>query len=378
MPVATNAALKAVDTDAADAAGMELMFVNTYHMIAQGAVDAVKQAGGLHQFIGRQRPLITDSGGFQVFSLASPEQAVLSDSSSPAPGEPLPPPHSPLLPTPSLAEALEEVRELKSKRGGIRRHETGRVRVREEGVTFRSYKDGRELLLTPESSVDAQKALGADIIIPLDELPPYRVSPERLRASVARTHRWEERSLRRHLERPQNQAMYAVIHGGVDRTLRAESAAWLGALPFDGYAMGGSLGRDRSELLELLRDVVPHLPPRGPRHLLGIADLESIEAAAHLGFDTFDSCWPTRMGRHGTILTSDGPLTMKHAKWRTDYRKLDERVDGVVSQRYTRAYLHHLVRANEPLAGSIATLCNIEYTLHTCRQLREAILNGDV
>ena len=360
VPVATNAALKHVQLPHADAEDMQLLFVNTYHMLVHDSVDVVHNSGSLHDFMNRKRPIITDSGGFQIFSLANRGGSCFESESRPSvPG----------------ATMLSES-ELKYSRKSI--GAPGDVKITEQGVKFRSYRNGDMIELTPESSVDAQKKLGADIIIPLDELPAFRVTGAELRRSVARTHRWEQRSLARHLEIESKQAMYGVIHGGMDLELRRESITFLDALPFDGWAVGGSLGRNKTEMLNLISDVAPMLPKWGPRHLLGIGDVDSILRAVPLGYDSFDSCWPSRLGRHGTILTSEGPLDMKKKRFRDDYRKLDGACDGHVAQHYSRAYLHHLFRAGEPVAMSIAALQNIKHTLDVCSALREGILRGEV
>jgi len=225
------------------------------------------------------RPLITDSGGFQVFSLAFG----------------------------SVADDLN-VGNVKGSRR--RAHAPTLLNVNEGGVTFRSYRDGQRVFLTPESTVQHQKKLGADIIIPLDELPPYRVSKERLRESLYLSHRWEARSLREHLNNPKQQAMYAVVHGGVDRELRQESIDYLSSLPFEGFAMGGSFGKLGDELADIVGFMAPQLPDDRPKHLLGIADLPSIRSCVVHGVDTFDSAFPSRNGRHGSLLTHAAPINI--------------------------------------------------------------------
>mmetsp|Transcript_7559 Transcript_7559/g.22414 ORF Transcript_7559/g.22414 Transcript_7559/m.22414 type:complete len:546 (+) Transcript_7559:197-1834(+) len=350
VPVGTNAALKAVSAQEAAAAGVDLMFCNTYHLLVHPGADVVANAGGLHAFMGRDRPLITDSGGFQVFSLAEPD----SDDDRP---------------------------ELKQKRarrkpGDDPTTEHGSLKsVDERGVVFKSYRDGTEIVLTPESSVGAQKRLGADIIIPLDELPPYHVTRERLEASVQLSHRWMARSLRAHLADPRRQAMYAVVHGGVDRELRERSAAYLASLPFDGMAVGGSLGKDRAEMLDMLSWLMPLLPRDRPNHLLGIADPESCEAVVPLGVDTMDSCNPTRVARHGTLLTTQGVVRIKAQRYRDDHGPIDP---GCPSVPQSRAYLHHLFKANEPLALTVASLHNIYYMNHLMREMRGKIMRDEI
>ena len=257
VAVATNGALKFTDHILAAEMGCQLMFCNSYHLLLQPGPDIIGAAGGLHKFMNRTKPIITDSGGFQIFSLAYN----------------------------TIHDELNMKSRAKNKREG---HTPTVLRVAEEGVTFRSYRDGRKILLTPEATVAAQKAYGSDIIIPLDELPPYHIDREVLHKSVLLTHRWEARSLRAHLADQRQQAMYAVLHGGVDRELRRMSAGYITALPFDGYAIGGSLGKDRDELIEVLEFLMPMVPTHKPNHLLGIADLESIRRAVPLGVDTFD------------------------------------------------------------------------------------------
>ena len=226
----------------------------------------------------------------------------------------------------------------------------------EEGALFRSYRDGRKFLLTPESTVQAQKAFGADIIIPLDELPPYHIDPKVLEESVERTHRWEARSLSEHLKNVKEQAMYSVIHGGLDRGLRKKSIDYLTSLPFDGYAIGGSLGKNSADLQDLLRWMMPLLNTNvdggrvdrrsKPRHLLGIADEESIRGAVKQGIDTMDSCYPTRLARHGTLLTRQGKIHIKSGKHSRSYGvPIDNECGCSTCQRHDRAYLWHLYKA---------------------------------
>ena len=282
VPVGTNASVKFVDVRQADEAGMQLMFCNTYHLMVHPGADVVRDAGGLHRFMGRERgPLITDSGGFQLFSLNHQGETLMAGKggADAAPPGAVPEAGSRAIPVPMPAGCVPgSVPTLKRSRP---RNNQGSnqnmVHVQDDGVDIRSYRDGSLIRLSPETSVDAQKALGADIIIPLDELPGPGVSDEELVLSLTRTHAWEARSLQRHLESPQQQVMYGVLHGGLDRKLRQASVDYLCQLPFDGWALGGNLGRDRDDLHALLRDVMPMLPPdERPVHLLGIADDKSI------------------------------------------------------------------------------------------------------
>lgn len=339
VAVGTNATLKAIDNEMVNAIGLQLMFCNTYHLMVQPGTETIAKAGGLHTFINRKNPIITDSGGFQVFSLA---YGTVHD-------------------------------ELKSK--GKKKHDGSVLKISEEGVLFRSYKNGDKLLLTPESSVTAQKDLGADIIIPFDELPPYHISPIALRRSLDRTHRWEERSLNTHLQSPNNQAMYAVVHGGIDKHLRKLSCETLTKLPFDGYALGGSLGKNHQEMFDMLAFTMPLLPVDKPNHLLGIGDLTSIEPCIRLGIDTFDSSHPTRCARHGLLFTSSGPKKILQSQHKQDFNPIDRSCSCIVCQKYSLAYIHHLFKANEMTGYSLATIHNLHFMVQLMANYRTAILN---
>ncbi|CDK30570.1 tRNA guanosine(34) transglycosylase Tgt [Candidatus Babela massiliensis] len=339
VPVATNGTLKLIDSITTSNIGVELMFCNTYHLMVHPGTETVRQAGGLHKFINRPHPIITDSGGFQVFSLA-------------------------------YGTVKEE---LKSK--GIKKHTEAVVKISEEGVLFRSYKDGSKIMLTPETSIQAQKDLGADIIIPFDELPPYHIDQSKLQKSLDRTHRWEERSLKQHLKDKNNQAIYAVVHGGIDKNLRKKSCEFLTNLPFDGYAIGGSIGKNRSEMLELINYTMPMLPEDKPNHLLGIGDLESIDACVRLGIDTFDSSHPTRCARHGQIFTSEGTVKILQNKYKLKFEPLDADCICYTCQNYTSAYIHHLFKAREMTGLALASIHNTHYMIKLMSNYRNLILN---
>ncbi len=340
VAVGTNGTLKALDNRMVDSIGLQLMFCNTYHLLLQPGPDVVRRAGGLHRFINRQMPIITDSGGFQVFSLAYG----------------------------SVAD------ELKSR--GAKKRDGHVLKINEEGVVFRSYRDGTKILLTPETSVQTQKALGADIIIPLDELPPYHIGAEKLKESLERTHRWEKRSLEEHLKSPQNQAMYSVIHGGVDPELRKASCEYLTNLPFDGFAIGGSLGKTKPEMIEMLSGLLPRLPQEKPNHLLGIGDLESLEQCIPLGIDTFDSSYPTRAARHGFLLTEDGGIKVEKAENANHFAPIERDCSCWTCQHYTLAYLHHLFKARELTAYTLASVHNLHFMVELMKRYRQSILDN--
>jgi len=350
VPVGTNAALKALDERQSKEAGVQLTFCNTYHLLVHPGTDVIGNAGGLHTWMGHEGPLITDSGGFQVFSLAEPDKD----------------------------DGPEMKCRNKTRKGAAAEKAGGGpslVKVSEQGARFRSYHDGTSIELSPESSVTAQKALGADIIIPLDELPPYHITRERLHASVRLSHRWMARSLTAHLADVRQQAMYAVVHGGTDQELRSESAEYLASLPFDGFAIGGSLGKDRAEMLELLEFLMPRLPEHKPNHLLGIADPESAHAVVPFGIDTMDSCNPTRVARHGMLLTTDGPVKIKQLKHSSDYGPVDPKCETIP---HSRSYLHHLFKQHEPLYMTLASQHNLIFMNKLMADIRRRILADEI
>ena len=337
VAVGTNGTLKALDNATVSDIGLQLMFCNTYHLLLQPGTQVIKEAGGLHTFIHRKLPIITDSGGFQVFSLAYG----------------------------SVAD------ELKS-RGN---KSTGNlvIKIDEEGVLFRSYRDGSKVLLTPETSVQAQKDFGADIIIPFDELPPYHIKNDALEISLARTHRWEKRSLDTHLKARNNQAMYGVIHGGINLDLRKLSCETLTKLDFDGYAIGGSMGKTKQEMHSILTHTLPLLPKEKPNHLLGIGDLESIDRGIALGIDTFDSSYPTRAARHGVALSWKGQVKLTRSENASHFGPIDKKCACSTCQRFSLAYLHHLFKAKELSALTLASIHNLHFMVEYMGALREKI-----
>lgn len=342
VAVGTNGTLKALDNRMVDSIGLQLMFCNTYHLLLQPGPDVIQRAGGLHRFINRQMPIITDSGGFQVFSLAYG----------------------------SVADELKS-RGLKKQSGLV-------LKICEEGVHFRSYRDGSKVLLTPETSIQTQKALGADIIIPLDELPPYHIGSYELKRSFERTHRWEIRSLEEHLKNPKEQAMYAVIHGGVDPELRAMSADTLSKHPFDGFSIGGSLGKTKPEMVQMLTGLLPKLPYEKPNHLLGIGDLESLEHCIPLGIDTFDSSYPTRAARHGLLLTKEGGVKVGKSEYANHFGPIEHDCRCWTCENFTLAYLHHLYKANELTFFTLATIHNLHFMVDLMKRYRQMVLEDRI
>lgn len=342
VAVGTNGTVKALDNLFLQEIGLQLMFCNTYHLLLQPGTEVIKKAGGLHKFIQRTSPIITDSGGFQVFSLAYG----------------------------SVADELKS-RGTKKQGGCV-------LKINEEGVLFRSYRDGAKVLLTPESSIQAQKNLGADIIIPFDELPPYHIAHAELKTSLARTHRWEKRSLDEHLKDRQNQAMYGVIHGGIDPDLRKESCEYLTSLDFDGFCIGGSMGKNKEEMHTLLSHTLPLLPEEKPNHLLGIGDLASIERSLPLGIDTFDSSYPTRAARHGILLTTQGHFNITKAENSAKFCSVDPNCSCPTCTNFSLAYLHHLFKARELTSMSLATAHNLHFMVQLMQEYRNKILEDRI
>ena len=342
VAVGTNGTLKALDNKTVHEIGLQLMFCNTYHLLLQPGTDVVRDAGGIHTFINRSLPIITDSGGFQVFSLAYGSVA----------------------------------NELKSR--GTKKTDGTVLKITEDGVLFRSYRDGRKILLTPESSIEAQKNLGADIIIPFDELPPYHIDRKALVESLDRTHRWEKRSLEAHLKNPQGQAMYAVIHGGIDPELRRKSCEVLTQLDFDGFAIGGSLGKTKEEMIEMLTNALPLLPSHRPNHLLGIGDLTSIAACIPLGIDTFDSSYPTRAARHGMAFSLQGAINLTKGSQSSFFQPIDANCSCYTCRHFTVAYLSHLFKAREITALTLTTIHNLHFMVQLMSSYREAIASDRI
>jgi queuine tRNA-ribosyltransferase len=342
VPVGTNGCLKGLTSHNVADLDVQLLFCNTYHLMVQPGLDAIEAAGGLHAFMNRQQPIITDSGGFQVFSLAYGGYT----------------------------------QELKS--NGAKQQRNGVAKITEEGVTFRSYRDGSPLLLTPESSIGAQKKIGADIIVSFDELPPYHTDIRKLKKSLERTHRWEKRSLDAHQADVRNQALYAVVHGGVDKDMRSQSAQYLSSLPFDGYGIGGSVGKDRFEMREMIAHTVPQLPEDKPIHLLGIGDIPSIELAVPLGIDTFDSSHPTKCARHGLLFTAQGSVRITQSKYATLQGPIENGCRCYTCSHYSVSYIHHLFKAHELTYYTLASIHNIAFMMRLMERYRTAIMNDQV
>ncbi len=355
MPVGTSATVKSLTPDEVKAHGAEIILGNTYHLFLQPGHERIARLGGLHRFMAWDGPILTDSGGFQVFSfiyggIADEIKGRRPPQSSNLPGQ-------------------------------------EKVRVTEEAVTFRSYLDGSRHVFTPERSIEVQHALGADIILCFDELPPFRAGYDYTAQSTARNHRWARRCLDAHerlnAEAPPGrlpQALFGIVHGGVYADLRRESAEHLGSLPFDGLCVGGSLGQTKEQMWDVADMTVPHLPERFPRHLLGIGDIDDLLENVARGIDMFDCVSPTRLGRHGTALVRNRDnrwrLNVSNASLREDDRPLQEGCACATCRTFSRAYIHHLVRSKELLGIRLVSLHNVAFLLNLMHEVRTSIVEG--
>ncbi len=351
VPLATRAAVKTVEPHEVAALGYELVLGNTFHLFLTPGPELIERLGGLHEFMRWERPIITDSGGFQVFSMG----------------------HG------GVAD------EIKGRRRGGERSDGAILSIDEAGVRFRSYVDGAPMFLGPESSMAIQAALGSDIALVFDECTPFHATREYTARSTARTHRWLGRCLRWHVEHgPESQVVYGIVQGGVEQDLRLESAAAVAASACDGIAIGGSLGKDKDQMREVVGWTTAELArrsPERPRHLLGIGDVDDLVAGVRQGIDTFDCALPTRLGRHGVALVPD-----PDNRWRTDLVKSRWRestapiLDGcpcaACARGYTRAYLHYLLRARELTALRLITVHNLTFIAKLMEELRTGIEEG--
>jgi len=338
ISVGTNGVVKALDSKDIEEIALPIIFSNTYHLLLQPGVDTIEAAGGIHKFSGIQCPIITDSGGFQVFSLKYGGVTA----------------------------------ELKS--SGSKTNNNSVLKVSEDGVLFRSYRDGSPIFLSPETSILAQKKIGADIIVAFDELLPYHIDKKYQLASLDRTHRWEERSLIEHKKNPKHQALYAVLHGGIDLEMRKKSIDFLSGLDFDGYAIGGSVGKNLEEMLQMLSFVMPRLPKSKPNHLLGIADLDSLPHCINLGVDTFDSSYPTKAARHGLLFSSQGDVRVMKSGNNNVNKSVDPECNCYTCKNYTLAYLNHLFKSHELTFYRLASIHNLSFMVNLMARYREKIL----
>lgn len=322
MPVGTQGTVKGMTKEELIELGSEIILGNTYHLHLRPGDDLVARFGGLHKFSAWEKPILTDSGGFQVFSL-----------------------------------------------GHLRK-------ITEEGVAFSSHLDGSKRFLSPEKSIEIQNNLGSDIVMLFDECPPGMSSKEYLIPSIERTARWAKRCIDVH-KRPDEQGLFAIVQGGIYEELREKSLESLMEMDeaFSGYAMGGlAVGEPREDMYRILENVTPKFPENKPRYLMGVGEPLDMLEAVESGIDMMDCVQPTRIGRHGTVFTKYGRLVIKNASYAEDDRPLDEGCDCYVCRNYSRGYIRHLLKAGEILGQRLTTYHNLYFLVHLMKNARKAIL----
>lgn len=320
MPVGTQATVKAMTPEELKDMEAQIILSNTYHLYLRPGHELVEKAGGLHKFMNWDRPILTDSGGFQVFSL-----------------------------------------------GDLRK-------ITEEGVEFRSHLDGSKHFLSPEKAIEIENALGADIIMAFDECAPYPADRKYVKNSLERTTRWAKRCLDAH-KKPDTQALFGIVQGGMYQDLREQSAAEITALDFPGYAIGGlSVGEPKELMYEVLDYTAPLLPKDKPRYLMGVGSPDDLLEGVLRGIDMFDCVLPTRIARNGTAMTSAGKVVIKNAKYFDDFSPLDENCDCYTCKNYTKAYLRHLYKANEILSSRLMSTHNLHFLINMMKEARQAIM----
>jgi queuine tRNA-ribosyltransferase len=319
MPVGTQATVKLLSPEELLACGSGVVLANTYHLALRPGQDVVKNAGGIHAFMGYPGPMLTDSGGYQVFSLTR-----LRD------------------------------------------------KIKEEGVSFKDPISGDKHFFSPESVIGIEEDIGADIIMSFDECAPYPSSKEYLKASVDRTIRWAKRGLA--AKKREDQALFGIVQGGDYADLRQYCAEALTALPFEGFSIGGTaIGEPRLTEYHEVSLTIPFLPYDKPRYLMGIGSLDMLFDGIRKGVDMFDCVLPTRLARHGTLMTHQGRINIKNAKYEQDFTPLDPQCDCYCCQHYTRAYLHHLMKCEEGFGGRLCSIHNIRFLIQTMEEARKAI-----
>lgn len=321
MPVGTKATVKTMKTDELKNLKAQIILGNTYHLYLRPGTEVIEKAGGLHKFMNWDGPILTDSGGFQVFSLANIRNIV------------------------------------------------------EEGVEFRSHIDGSKQFLTPETSMEIQHVLGSDIMMCFDECAPYPSNYDYIKNSMERTSRWAERCKAYHNDK-ENQALFGIVQGGMYKDLRKISAQDLVSLDFPGYAVGGlSVGEPLNLMNEILDYTSDYLPENKPRYLMGVGTPDYLFEAVERGIDMADCVLPTRIARNGTLMTSKGRLVIKNARYKDDFSKPDDECDCEVCQNYSRAYLRHLFNVDEILGLRLATIHNLHFLIHLMEEIRKSIAN---
>jgi len=361
VTVGTKATVKALTTEQVKSLGSQIVLANTYHLYLQPGNQLIKQAGGLHRFMNWDGPMMTDSGGFQVFSLGE----AFGDSVS------------------KIAKKNDEsLIDVWSTGDEKKQNNLGKLmQIDEEGVNFRSHLDGSQHRFTPEKSIEIQHDLGADIIFAFDECTSPQADYAYQKEALERTHRWAKQCLlhHKHLNAKNSnrgeQALFGIVQGGRFEDLRKESARVISQMDFVGFGIGGSF--DKEDMYTAVGWVNQLLPKDKPRHLLGIGEPEDLFGGIQNGVDLFDCVSPTRMGRNGTLHTHDGRININNSKFQNDFSPIDENCQCYVCQNYTKAYLAHLFRAKEMLAGTLASLHNLYFIIQLVNNIRQSILDDN-
>jgi queuine tRNA-ribosyltransferase len=351
VPLATKAVVKTLEVREAAELGFDMVLGNTFHLFLTPGHELIRRFGGLHGFMRWDRPVITDSGGFQVFSMGH-------------------------------GTVADEIKGRAAQAAAAGERSGAILRIEEQGVTFRSYLDGSTRFMGPETSMEVQAALGSDIALVFDECTPFHGGRDYTARSTERTHRWLDRCLAWHERHgPRDQVVYGIVQGGVEEDLRRASAQEVAARPVGGIAIGGTLGQDKDQMFEVVGWAVSELDEERPRHLLGIGEIDDLVRGVELGIDTFDCAMPTRIGRHGMAVVPE-----PDKRWRVDlakgrYRTADEPLlDGcpcpACAHGYSRAYLHYLLKAQEQTAQRLLTIHNLAYLQRLMAVLRDAIDAG--
>ena len=397
VPVGTQATVKSLTPEELDQLGVELFFVNTYHAYLRPGVEVIKKFGSLHRFMNWQKPLITDSGGFQVFSLGSKKYVNIAIS------------ESAVLDRERFTRKLSRVEAVKAQVFPDEYRPVGQlVKIDEDGVTFTSHWDGSTHRFTPEISIELQHKFGADLIIAFDECAPFPTTHEYAQLAMERTHRWAKRSLEAHrkvhnsklsvhskiekdsrtslstsnfeLKTYNSQALYGVIQGSVFEDLRKTSADYISSLDFAGIAIGGvAVGESKTDMREVLDWVIPRLPTNKPRHLLGVGEIDDIFDIVERGVDMFDCVQPTRLARMGKLFCRNYPrfeLDITKKMFAEDTAPIDVDCTCYSCKNFSRAYLHHLFHVRELLAYRLTTIHNLHFVLDLVAKIRRHIGNG--
>ncbi len=347
FPVGTQATVKTLTPDDLRAIGAQGILANTYHLFLRPGAELIQRLGGLHRFMAWPGTIMTDSGGYQAFSLGLALEHGVGKIAKMFPGDVE-------APTRPSRKAL--------------------ARVTDDGVEFASHLDGSRQVLTPEISITVQQQLSADLILAFDECTSPLSDYAYTRDAMERTHRWAARCLDAWTST--NQGLYGIVQGGAYQDLREHSARVVGALPFFGLAIGGSLGRSKSDMHDVLDWTIPLLPEEKPRHLLGIGEPEDLFASVERGIDTFDCVAPTRLARHGSLYTADGRISIRKVVYREDMAPIDEACPCYTCRHFSRAYLRHLFVAEEILGYRLATIHNLHFILTLVARIRQSIADG--